>query len=423
MLFCLFTACAIVPRYAAAQQWEPNYDESKVPEYTLPDPLTFADGRRTAAADEWFALRRPEILETFQKELYGIIPSADIARLHYAERKTEENGLGGKAVRKEGILYFNWPEETPKLDLLIYLPKTGKVPFPAFLGLNFCGNHTVTNEPGITVTDNPYGARLNKKEDQEKLRGLAASRWQAERVVERGYALVTAYYEDIAPDFPDGAVFGVSPLFVRFMKEKSIPNEFAPAAISTWAWGLSRILDTLETIPEIDARRVAVLGHSRLGKTALWAGANDPRFALVISNNSGCGGAALYRREFGETFDFMNNAIAYWFCGNSRKYAGNVSALPFDQHELIALIAPRPVYIASAQEDQWADPKGEFLSALGANPVYRFLGSDGLDGVTEWPKVNHPVGGTIHYHLQSGEHDVTPYDWEQYLDFADRYMK
>ena len=402
---------------------EPNYDESKVPSYTLPDPLTSSDGQRITDANGWFSRRRPEILEMFQKELYGIVPPGDFAKLHYVERESCDNALGGIAVRRQGRLCFNGPGSDAGIDLLIYLPKTGDGPFPAFLGYNFGGNHTVNDDPAIYITKNPYGARLEAGVDQSTLRGSAKERWQAEEVVARGYALVTAYYEDTAPDFPDWEKLGVLPLLVRYCDDHSVPKEIRPATISAWAWGLSRILDTLETMPEIDASRVAVLGHSRLGKTALWAGANDPRFALVISNNSGCGGAALYRREFGETFEFMNVAIAYWFCNNSRKYAGRVPSLPFDQHELIALIAPRPVYVASAEEDGWADPRGEFLSAQAADPVYRLLGTDGIAGVTEWPPVNTPVGGTIHYHVRTGEHDVTRYDWDQYLHFADRYMK
>jgi len=409
---------------AGAQAPQANYDESKVPAYTLPDPLVMANGERVRDAAAWQKRRRPEILALFQAQMFGRSP-APLKTMSFEPMSIDRQALGGKAVRKQVRVFFSGDRNGPKMDLLLYLPANANGPVPVFLGLNFAGNQCVHADPGILlgdvwVRDRNAPAGVVKVRATDKMRGASAGQWQVEKILARGYGLATIFYGDIDPDFDDGFQNGVHPLFYKPGQTRPAREEWG--SIGAWAWGLSRALDYLATDQDVDARRVAVMGHSRLGKTALWAGATDPRFAMAISNDSGEGGAAISRRMFGENVKDLNTRFPHWFCANYSRFNDRVNEMPFDAHMLVALMAPRPVYVASAAEDLWADPKGEFLSCVHAGPVYRLLGKPDL-GTDRMPAIHQPIMQTLGYHIRAGKHDVTEYDWEQYLAFADKHLR
>jgi len=405
----LFGVPAMLPGQALPPGY--NYDESKVGSYQLPDPLITESGKRVTSAKMWFDQRRPEILRLFQENVYGRSPGAP-KNMRFRS-KTLKGGL-----RKEVTVNFAADADSPSMTILIYLPKeAAEKPVPLFVGLNFRGNHTTQADPNITIAKNwiPDGPGVVNNRATDASRGTDAKSWPVETILGRGYGVATIYCGDLAPDHAGDFGEGVFPLFYRPGQTRPAADEWG--AIGAWAWGLSRALDYFQTDSQVDARRVVAIGHSRLGKAALWAGTQDTRFAATVSNESGEGGAALSKRDFGETIKHLNDAFPHWFCANYRKFNDHADQLPVDQHELIASIAPRPVYVASAAGDLWSDPKGEFLGAKNADPVYRLLGTDGL-GADTMPPLAHPILTTIGYHIRPGKHAITEYDWTQYLDWA-----
>ena len=377
-----------------------NFDESRVPEYVLPDALLSNDGKRIGSAKAWEKTRRGELLDIFTEQVYGRAPQTP-AWLEFKVLEVKEGALNGLSTRKRVEIVFDKKEKV-KMELLVYTPS--RVPSaPVFLGINFFGNHTVTSEEDIPL---PSEADLKRYGDYKMVgRGEYSYRWPLEMILQAGFGVATFCRADIQPDY-DTSTKGIRSVYPQDAGVVCGPDQWG--AIAAWAWGLSRAMDYLCTDKDVDASRVALIGHSRLAKTALWAGAVDSRFAMVIANESGCGGAAISRRSYGETVGIINRSFPHWFCDNFKKYSENESALPVDQHELLALIAPRPLCIGSAREDRWSDPQGERLGMEAALKVYDLYGKS--------------ASSRVAYHIRDGRHEIYPEDWEAYLRFAGRFL-
>ncbi|WP_395752989.1 acetylxylan esterase [Prosthecobacter sp.] len=409
-LFFLFAASAL------AQTPRPgvNYDETKVGNDPLPE-------LKLTTAEEWTSKRRPEIFKLFEENVYGRTP-ADVGAAKFEVTATKADALGGLATRK--FIHISVPGRPawPGMDVMLYTPN-GTKNAPCFVGLSFGGNHAVSPEADVPLSTRWMRDSKEKgivdHRATEATRGTESSRWPLEMILKRGFAVATAYYGDIEPDSAEGWKTGLRAAVSKDGAD-TVWKDGEWGAIGAWSWGLSRIADYLQTDAQVDGQHLAVIGHSRLGKTSLWAGAQDTRFGIVISNDSGEGGAALMRRDFGETTAIITKAFPHWFTRKYTSYAGHAAACPVDAHMLIALMAPRPAYIASAAEDHWADQKGEFLSGKYAGPVYALFGKKGV-GVDEPPAIDQPVGDFIGYHNRTGKHDVTDFDWTQYLNFAARH--
>lgn len=418
----LVAACAMIAAAPAGAQTNPDQARQPVMPAHLPDPLIFANGTRVATPAQW-PKRRAELLQQFTEQMYGRMPARP-ARMRFHVMDLDRHALGGRATREQISILFRGEEHGPRMNLLVYVPNRVQRP-PVILGLNFWGNETINTDPGIRISDRWVESGptsyldlscVKNNRATEACRGIDAKRWPVENILDAGYALATAYRGDIDPDRKDGYNESIRSAWPELAKGG---DNFS--TIAAWSWAMSRALDYLEQDRLVDGSHVIAFGWSRLGKAAIWAGATDPRFAAVISNESGAGGAKVFHDVHGETVEMLNTRFPYWFCTNFKQYNGRDADLPFDQNEVLALIAPRPLYIASAILDENADPQGEFLGALAVTPVYRFLGSTGLP-TTEWPPVNQRVLGRVSYHVRSGVHSVTDFDWEQYLRFADAYV-
>ena len=396
-----------------------------------PDPLVLQSGAAAHNRHDFEQRRRPEILRLFEENVYGRTPPTTLP-VRILRTEVDAHALQGLARRTQITLAVG-PNGERIWHLLQYLPANARGPVPVFIGLNFDGNQSVDVDLGINLNPvwvpDPALKNLHLAKElvlhtlltaDATTRGVAASQWQVKKILTRGYRLATIYRGDIEPDYIGGIGYGIRPLF--FTGTRSLPAANDWGAIGAWAWGMSRVIDLLSKDPAVDAKAFIAFGFSRFGKTALWAAAQDKRFAVVISNESGQAGATLSHRQQGESIDHLMLAFPYWFCANYQRYLDRVQDLPVDGHLLLSLIAPRPLYIGSAIDDPFSDPEGEFLAAKAVSPLYAFYGVTGITNAA-MPALEHPIGDTVAYHVRRGGHDVTAYDWEQYLNFADRQLK
>ena len=376
----------------------------------LPDPLVMQDGTRVKTPKEWTEKRRPELKRLFQQEMYGNIPPKP-KKTDFEVTVEHDDFLGGKAILKAVTISFGSPE-APKIDLLVISPK-GKLKAPAFLVLNFCGNHAITDDKRVPLLRGwAKCSSSNRATDAD--RGTQAKDWPLDEIVGRGYAVATFCNSD-----PDSDRADVSDGVYKWL------DPTAPAhnrgTIAAWAWGFHRAMDYLVTDKAIDPKRVTTLGHSRNGKTALLAAAMDERFAMAIPHQAGCGGTAPSRGTVGESVAQINKGFPHWFNAAFKKYNDRPQDLPFDQNCLVALMAPRPVLFSNAVEDQWANPNGQFEVLQAAEPVYELLKTGGLDA-DKVPEQGKLVNSRLGYFIRAGKHSMTREDWMVFLEFADKQL-
>lgn len=405
-----------IPAAIAADSFPPVSDLPASKD--LPDPLVMLSGERIASREAWEAKRKPELARLFQHYMYGYFPKEKITATGRVDREDQEY-FGGKATKRQVTLDLGH-KTLPKINLLVVVPNKRTGPAPVFLGINFCGNFAVLPDADIPLTDAwVYDSCAGQQNNRatEASRGKQTDMWAIEQTIDRGYAVALFHTADVDPDKNDFSD-GVHPHFVPDGQRR---NDDDWGTIAAWAWAMSRAVDYLVTDKDLDAKRIAAVGHSRNGKTSLLAGAFDERIALAIPHQAGCGGTAPSRGTVGESVTRINTSFPHWFCGNFKQFNDRPERLPFDQHCLVAMMAPRPVLLSNAVEDQWANPSGQFEVLQGARPVYKLYGADDLDDA-KMPPLGKLIDGKLGYYIREGKHSMTREDWKVFCDFADKHF-
>lgn len=406
LLLIVFLISGVLASSRESKEYDSNliYDEAKIPQYELPELLVSAEGKKITTPEEWANIRRPQILSLFSNLIYGHVPQSDSPIItRFDVEKIDKEFMDGKATRKDVVVRISNAKGKAQMLVLVFTPNQSTGPVPAIMKHSYNNTH-----------NNDFDAHPDRP-------AFLRNGWPLGDILDRGYAFIAVYQQDLVGHNEVSFQNGIHPLFYK--KGQSFPKAQEWGVLSAVAWGAMRALDYVETDDDVDAKRVAIMGHSKMGKATLWTAAQDQRFALAISAQSGCAGAALWRRKSGETLEKMVTRFPYWLCRNAWKFVHQEADLPVDQHMLLALIAPRPVYVHSSTGDTWADPRGEYLSAYHASEVYRLLGKKGLDSI-ETPPVNEPIiKSDVGYHIREGGHSIEMYDWQRFLDFADYHLK
>ncbi|HTH53715.1 MAG TPA: hypothetical protein VL495_07180 [Edaphobacter sp.] len=425
---CVVAACAVSGWAVRVEAQNPaapsvvagipvNYDQAKVGTYTLPDALVLNDGKPVKDAKTWFKKRRPEIVSLFEQQQYGVAPGRPKDESFDVVEK-ETPALGGKAIRKRVDIHLSAKPGSPVIHLVEYVPAGAKKTVPMLLCISFTAPSSSVNDPELPVGE-VWDMKTHSKIPASKAR--AFGKLNVEAVLDAGIGVSTFYYGDVDPDYLEGFDNGIRKDYLKAGQTKRGPEDWG--SIAAWAWGMSRVQDYFETDKSVDAKRVAIHGVSRLGKTVMWAGAHDQRFAAVIASCSGEGGAALSHRDYGETIAHLTapTRYPYQFAENYGKWGGFPDKAPMDANLLIALVAPRPLLLQTGNTDLWSDPKGEFLAAVAAGPVYKLLGKDALDTET-WPEAKQPILHDLSYYMHDGGHGMVPSDWDIYVQFLKMHL-
>jgi hypothetical protein len=413
-----FVISAVFPLANAGPALRPSFLEPSAlaPQVALPDPLVMSDGRPVTSRDQWFKERRPELQALFQHYMYGAVP-AKPAHTQAQLLGAYPDFLAGKATLKL-VTLVTGPTNAPRIDLMLVLPNARPGPAPVFLAMDFCGNHALTDDTRVPLARSWLGngcKGCTNNAATDAARGTQAADWPLAEIVRRGYALAVFYSGDVDADRPEVSE-GVYAWLAGGDPARNNPTN--RGTIAAWAWGFHRCVDYLVAEPSIDPHRIAALGHSRNGKTALLAAAFDGRIAIAFPHQAGCGGSAPSRGKTGESVKAINDHFPHWFNAQFKQFNDAPERLPFDQHCLVALCAPRPVLFSAAEGDQWANPAGQFTVLQAANPVYRLLDSKGL-AAKQLPPQGQLVDSPLGYYVRAGKHSMTADDWTVFMNFAD----